>query len=529
LVCVIAALLILPPVGRQVLTSSDETRFVLLARDMMERGVWFDASVRDKQYRNKPPLYPWSIMAVARIRGVVDEFAAALPVALAAIAAVLATFLLGDRLFGWRVGTAGGLILTTTYAFFQHTLELLPDMLVVTFGTFAAWAFWSAMVEPGRRGWMVAFYLSLGLAVFSKGPMGLLALASALAWLLWSDGPRGVHRLWSPAGLVAFGAITAAWMVPFAMLGAETFGERVIWSNWLDWYLGLPGLRRFDTFLDLALGLAPWTLVVPLAFAQAWRARSGPAVRFALVASLVPLLLVVIGENIRRRYLLPVYPAAALVVAWWALAAPRGAGVAARVAAWLSLGACLAGAGAVAWLGRDPDAFLPAVSWTAAPLYVVLILLGVCLHHGLRTDRRRLVVGGGAVLMLVALAYGIWPYLRWVNSTQDFRGLAAQVEQHAHGGPVAVYGGRFFQLDFYLGRDLVRLRSVAEVEAYVGRPEAPILVVDGRAWQELQARLPATVRVLETMHVRSWDMRVLRGGPPALTASDPAPSTAGRP
>jgi hypothetical protein len=115
-----------------------------------------------------------------------------------------------------------------------------------------------------------------------------------------------------------------------------------------------------------------------------------------------------------------------------------------------------------------------------------------------------------------------------VNSTQDFPGLASRVEQHARGGPVAVYGGRFFQLDFYLGRDLVRLRSVPEVQRYVARPDTPLVVVDGRAWRELQGQLPSTVEVVTTMHVRSWDMRLLRGGPPALAASEGAPAT-GRP
>jgi 4-amino-4-deoxy-L-arabinose transferase-like glycosyltransferase len=527
-VCLVAALLVLPPAGRQVLTSSDETRFVLLARDMLERGVWFDASVRDRQYRNKPPLYPWSIAAIARIRGSVDEFAAALPVALAAIGTVLATFLLGDRMFGWRAGAAAALVLTTTYAVFQHTLELLPDMLVVAFATLAGWAFWSAMVTPRGRGWMIVFYLALAFAVFSKGPMGLLPLAVAIAWLLASEGVAGLRRLWSPAGILGFALITAGWLAPFMMLGADSFGERVLWNNWLDWYLGMPGLRRFDTLVDLALGLTPWVIVVPLAFAQAWRSRSDPAVRFALLSTVVPLVLVLIGENIRRRYLLPVYPGAALVLAWWALAAARGVRAGARLTAWVALAAGLTAAAGVAWLGRDPDAFLPALSWAAAPLYVAVVLLGLCVFHALRTDQRRLLVGGVSLLTLVALGYGVWPYIHWVNSTQDFPGLASRVEQHARGGPVAVYGGRFFQLDFYLGRDLVRLRSVPEVQRYVARPDTPLVVVDGRAWRELQGQLPSTVEVVTTMHVRSWDMRLLRGGPPALAASEGAPAT-GRP
>ncbi len=61
---------------------------------MIERGAWFDVYVREKQYRNKPPLYAWSIATLSLLSGRVTEATAQLPVALAAIGAALFTFLL---------------------------------------------------------------------------------------------------------------------------------------------------------------------------------------------------------------------------------------------------------------------------------------------------------------------------------------------------------------------------------------------------------------------------------------------------
>jgi len=508
LVTVVAALLILPAVGRQVLTSSDEARFVLLARDMLDRGVWFDAAVRDKQYRNKPPLYPWSIVVAARLTGGVTEFAAGLPVAIAAIGTVLATFLLGDRLFGWRVGATAGLVLATTYGFFQHSLELLPDMLVLAFVTLAGWAFWRSTAESGDR-WRAVFWAAVGLAVFSKGPLGLLPLAPLAVWLLAVEGRAGLLRLWSPLGLALFAGTTLLWMVPFLMLGAGSFGETVVWTDWLDWYFGAPRLRRLDTLLDLALGLVPWTFAAPLAVAAAWRSRREPAVRFALLWCLVPLLVVIVSENVRRRYLLPVYPGAALLVAWWAVTGRMMPSLGGRIMGWAALGASVAAVTALLWAGSS-DQFLPPPTPAAAPLYAAILLLGLCFFHALRRARPRLLLGSGIILTLAVLGWGVWPYIRWVNSTQDFRGLATLVDQHARGGPVAVYGGRFFELDYYLGRYLVRLRSAAEFREYLSRADAPLVVVDGRAWRELQGQMPPSVRVLATMHVRSWDMRLLR-------------------
>src|SRR5262245_53406583 len=151
LVALFAALLVLPPVGHHQIVKSDEARFALLARDMIARGAWLDAQVEGERYRNKPPLYPWTIAALSRLRGGVTEATAQLPSALAAVIAVLFTFLLGDRLFGQRAGAWAGLILVTSGSFFSHSQQILPDVFVVAFGTAAGYAFWRAQADDPWR------------------------------------------------------------------------------------------------------------------------------------------------------------------------------------------------------------------------------------------------------------------------------------------------------------------------------------------------------------------------------------------
>src|SRR5262245_5425629 len=85
----VAVVLVATTVGQHVIATSDEARFPLLARDMMTRGVWFEAYVREKLFREKPPLYPWLIAIFSRPGGAVTETTAQAPVVLAAIATVL--------------------------------------------------------------------------------------------------------------------------------------------------------------------------------------------------------------------------------------------------------------------------------------------------------------------------------------------------------------------------------------------------------------------------------------------------------
>ena len=83
LVALFAAALILPPVGARQSVSGDEARFAVLAQDMLKRGTWFDARVRDQRYRNKPLMYPWAIKLLSMPGGRVTETTAQLPIAVA--------------------------------------------------------------------------------------------------------------------------------------------------------------------------------------------------------------------------------------------------------------------------------------------------------------------------------------------------------------------------------------------------------------------------------------------------------------
>ena len=95
LVALVAALLIPPRLSHRQIVGSHEAVYPVVARDMLERGVWLDAQLRGDPYRYKPPLYPWAIALASWPGGAVTLTTARIPGALSAIGAVVATFLLG--------------------------------------------------------------------------------------------------------------------------------------------------------------------------------------------------------------------------------------------------------------------------------------------------------------------------------------------------------------------------------------------------------------------------------------------------
>ena len=512
LVTLFAAVLVLPPVGARQIVTGDEARFAVLAQDMLRRGTWFDARVRETRYRNKPFMYPWAIKVLSMPRGRVTEVTAHLPVALAALAAVFVTTRLGQQLFGTRAGAWAGLILTTSYAFFAHSQTLLPDMLVVAFGVAALSAFWAAMTDPPGTRALVTFYACVALGVFAKGPMGIVPLVIAVVWLLTEEGWRGLRRMGSRAGLIAFVILSLAWLLPFVFAGGRSFARNVIWADWLAWYLGRPRpLRIVDFWLEAAKGLIPWTTLFVLPLLCVRREWPHRAFRFAFLAWIVPLLVMTLSQNHRVRYLLPTYPGAALMIAWWVDSRGGERSRAVTIVSALSLLGMVAAVAVTAlpWLDPAEQAAVSGFWWKAGLIGVGALALAVFLAWALR-HRPAWLVPGVALGMGLLLVPGIWIYTNGTNRQEDYRAFAALIERHSAGGAVGITGGRFFSIDFYLERPLVPVRTSAALDEWLARPDRPVAVISGRAWKPMQGQIHTPTQVLDSRRLRSNEMVIVR-------------------
>jgi 4-amino-4-deoxy-L-arabinose transferase-like glycosyltransferase len=496
----------------------DEARFALLARDMVERGVWFDLRIRGELYRNKPPLYPWLIAAGSRLTGRVTEATAQAPVALAAIAAVLFTFLLGDRLFGRRAGLWAALVLATSPDFFDNSQALLPDMLVTAFAAAAGWAFWRSVSEPTARAALVWLYVALALGVFAKGPVGLLPLLAAAVWIGTAEGAGAIGpRLWSPVGIALFAGITLGWLAPFLALGSRSFAGDVLWEDWLAWYVGAP-TRPWGLAYTVAIGGLPWTLLLPMAIGRAARAWSNPRVRFAFLWLTVPLAALTLSAHQKPRYSVLVYPGAALLVGWWADAHGAGARRAGGLVGWLALGAAAALILALqvpAWWGIRLRPFIPGPSWVMLPVLAGIALAAVALFRGLREGRPALLVHGVAAAMAVVLACGIWPYDTRYNQVWDARRLVARAETWAENGEAAVFRHHadWLSMDFYAGRALLSVNEPRPLDAYLARPGRPVVIIRDGDWRAMAPQLSVNARILERFTIGTETVLLVgRGG-----------------
>jgi 4-amino-4-deoxy-L-arabinose transferase-like glycosyltransferase len=513
LVAVFAALLVLPPVGHHLIVKSDEARFALLARDVLRRGAWLAPEVEGQPYRNKPLLFPWTIAALSKVTGAVTETTAQLPSAAAAVAAAVFAFLLGDKLFGRRAGVWAGLILVTSASFFGHSQQILPDMLVVAFATACVYAFWRAVSESSPRA-LVCFYAALAFALFAKGPVGLLPVLTAGCWLVSEHGVAGLRRLWSGAGLAVFAVITLVWLAPFLYGGSQSFGEGVLLGDWLVTYIGLPLPRRVASFVgDAVVGCLPWTGLLLLAVGAAVAARRNPAVRFALLTFAVPLLAIIFSRSRLPRYLLPIYPGAALLVAWWADAHGSERSRLKSALGWASFAGLAVGGALLPRLLRIFDAELPpdpALIQAALPLVLGALLVGLVFLVGLHDGRPALLVVGGVAVTSALLGYGVWLIQGATDRAENFKALAAVVRRHAPDGDLRVFTqAKLLPLDFYYGQEIPRVFSVDELRVYLAQDPRPIVVIDDQDLKVTPRELLRDLRVLDSPRIHEQNLYII--------------------
>ena len=342
LVLVLGALLYLPGLGHEILRHPLEAKYALAAREMLRGGPWLVAHLFGAIYPDKPPLYFWATAGVAEVRGGrLDEVSARLPAVIGALASIAFTLLLGESLFGARAGTVSAAVLATSGLFFWYARQGHPDQFLIAGVTLASLGLWRSFgaIGSSRAAWIALAYAAMALAVMSKGLLGLVLPLLSIALYLGVTGPlRAIpRRLGLGLGLPVFFTIVLAWYGPaVTRYGVGYLRETIVhqqmeryarsWVHREPWYQYFP---------DFTTGFLPWSLFVPGAIALAWRAwrevrsrrrtaaPADPADLPAPAPFLFPLCWFVAGfvffslsPGKRTAYLLPLYPAAALLVGW---------------------------------------------------------------------------------------------------------------------------------------------------------------------------------------------------------------------
>jgi 4-amino-4-deoxy-L-arabinose transferase-like glycosyltransferase len=214
LLCLAAALHI-ATIGWGDLYNETDGQYAGAAREMIESHQWLMPTNDGIPRMQKPPLLYWAIAVSLKAFGLTTA-AARLPIALATVASVALTFLIGDRLGGpWR-GFLAGLIHLCCCGTFLLGRIIMPEPL---FSALIAGAIYCAIrgyeKRRGRRGWFIGFWICAALACMTKSLHGLLYPAAIVGFLccFYREARLRFRELLHWDGILIFLLIAAPWHI----------------------------------------------------------------------------------------------------------------------------------------------------------------------------------------------------------------------------------------------------------------------------------------------------------------------------
>lgn len=491
---------------------------MVLAQHILDHGRWLVPELRDRPYMNKPQLFFWAIALTSWPAGRVTEITAAIPSILSSVATVGGVVAIGTLCWGWTPGLLAGLILGTTALFFSLGNQVLADVMVTMWLTWALYC----LLRARRAGWppglLTGFYLCVGAGILSKGPMAFIALAAAAVPAVAEMGWAGLRRLRPGRGLLVLAAVVFIWVASYLSASSRQFTGEVLAGHYGTW-LFQGHLSDRLAALGVLEGFLPWTVILAGA-AFWWRHAPDADRRFVLLWTVTVWAVVAVSGIHRDRYFLPVLPGLALLTAeFLARGMERSGERILRAAAWLT-GVFTAGTAlaiAVAWpfgprLMGEARAYAPGSSAEALLLAALLLAGALALVHGVR---RGAPVRGATGLALglagVLLVAGVAQPSRY-TAEMDVRGLAAVAREHTPaGGVVLAYPDLRLSYDFYLGRRVV-VPDRPTLERTLASIPAGALIVPRGDWEALRAGAEPSWRVLASRLVSGREMLVVGGG-----------------
>lgn len=440
LLLIVALVAFLPGLGSISPIDRDEARFAQASKQMLESGNYVDIRFKEDVRYKKPVGIHWlQVASVSVGEALVGPSARTtiafyrIPSLLGAIGAVLLTYWTALAFVGRRGALLAGLmmagcVLLGIEARLAKTDAVLLFTVLASMGVLAR--SWMAAPDMKRLsfGLSAIFWTGLACGILIKGPMAPLFVGLPIVVLaIMERSGRIFTRLRPLPGILWCLLLVLPWFVAIYyvtngqfyklavgvdMLGKVTEGQEGHWAP--------PG-----TYL-LAIWGTFWPSIVlaVMALPFAWRMRRERAVRF-LLAWIVPTWIVFeITATKLPHYVLPLYPALAILTA---LAFERGSLSAGRRLAplvwlWPVMGTLLVGALVFGFvmLGQG----LALLAWPFMALALVLLVFAARVLPEAGPQPAFLIAVAGALALYIGVFQGLMPQLRGVWISERLAAIA---------------------------------------------------------------------------------------------------------
>jgi 4-amino-4-deoxy-L-arabinose transferase-like glycosyltransferase len=288
---------------------------------MRETGDWIIPHLNRAIYAEKPPLFFWLVNLFTFFSGENTELSNRLPSALAGLVTIFITFIFGGRLFNSRAGFLSGLILATCMFFPLISRWVMLDSLLTLFFLLALYYFYRGFDEDERRHrYYLLAGLFMGLGVLTKGPVAYLPIAIFLFFAFFR---RNLKKFWCYDllwGCLFSVMVVLIWWIPACWFGGKDYIHWILFKQAAGTFM--EGGKHFHPgsfifyFIRFPIEFFPWIVFLPTAFIFGFGKKKGRSKEFLFLSIwfIFIFFFFTLSTGKKDNYLLPLYPAAAMMV-----------------------------------------------------------------------------------------------------------------------------------------------------------------------------------------------------------------------
>ncbi len=230
---VLGAALFLLANGHLAITDPVESNYTQTAKEMLLSGDWVSPRIFGNFWYDKPAFFYWELIAAFKVFGFTD-FAARFFPAVFGVIGLLMTYIFARRLYDAPTALLSGMMLATSVGYWVVSKSVITDATLFVFFNAVLVFFYLAYTGKNKNLYYFC-YLFAGLAVLTKGPIGILlpGLVVTIFILVRRDFAE-IPRM-KPLGFGIFFAVAALWYVPMYLLHG---------SDFLNTFLGVHNVLR---------------------------------------------------------------------------------------------------------------------------------------------------------------------------------------------------------------------------------------------------------------------------------------------
>lgn len=301
-------------------TPNNELRYLSIADEALANGDLFTFTNQGNIYADKPPLYFWFMMlGKVILNGHRMWFLAMLSFIPALITLITMTKWMHLSYRGkehpdsWVNEKAAILMLMTSGLFLCLTIIVRMDMLMLMFITLSLYTFYKIYNGVSRARDTYLFPVYVFLALFSKGPIGILVpLISTILFLVFKKELHTFRKYWGWKSLLIILAGCTIWFTGVYLEGGKEYLNNLLVHQTVG--RGVNSFHHKEPFYYYAVStwysLAPWSLLtIGLLFVSIYKKKikSKAELFFAIIILSTLGLLSIISSKL-AVYLLPIVP-----------------------------------------------------------------------------------------------------------------------------------------------------------------------------------------------------------------------------